>query len=138
MSRVILIICCTLYALVLSGCIGLIIGYPEYHPVVEPRPFDTNKEATKTDFLKYWGKPDSIVVHPDNAAIETWHYKRNHWCGIIPVLIVPIPLVLPVCTKDNRIRFDGKIATTWEGYKMWTSGFVFPVGPCNEFFPSSD
>lgn len=63
---------------------------------------------TKEAVLKYWGKPDK-VEHA--GAIEGWVYEgESLWKGVILGVVVPIPLMLPVDTKDIAITFKNNIA----------------------------
>jgi hypothetical protein len=58
--------------------------------------------------LKEWGKPDTIKTASESE--ETWIYERSLWCGVIPVFILPVPLLLPVCDGYDRIDFRGNEA----------------------------
>jgi hypothetical protein len=163
MDRRILIFCCVLIVLLTqSGCIGMVVLSPEECKNETPRtdindffadstptppsqisPYFLLKtpklSPTKTDFLKDWGKPDIISTFPDNK--ETWIYKRNLWCGVIPALILPIPLILPLCDGFDRIEFIGNEATRLNarhivphgGFAMGAFFYGYVYAPNNTF-----
>lgn len=119
MCRRIFILCCVFFiAISQSGCIGLIVNTPGECKIETPFTgihdifWDKGtvpKTSTKADFLKEWGKPDEINSTSENE--ETWIYKRKIWCGVMPVLILPVPLILPVCDGFDRIKFKDNKAT---------------------------
>jgi hypothetical protein len=127
-------------AITQSGCFGLIVNRPAecknetpftgVHNIfwTKPRSKETSpKGSTKAEFLKDWGKPDEIISASENE--ETWIYNRKLWCGVIPVLLLPVPLMLPVCDGFDRIEFQGNEAkilhtrhTARPGYVNWGPG----------------
>lgn len=145
MYRRIIILCCVLcVALTQAGCIGIFILNPEecknetpftnvhdifwkrtapkekilgieYPEVLAPKP------SSKAEFLKDWGEPDKIISNKEN--METWIYNRKLWCGVVPVLILPIPLILPVCDGFDRIDFKENNARN-----LYTRSIVWSVG----------
>lgn len=150
MNRRILVICCVLFAvLTLSGCIGMIVNSPEectnqtpftgYHDIFwKPPPpkkeaiglvFERSpKASSKSEFLKDWGNPDEIIS--TSEKLETWIYHRKLWCGIIPVLILPVPLILPVCDGFDRIEFkENKAIRLHARSIVWKGGILFVLYP---------
>jgi len=144
-GRLMLLICCGLFALTLSGCIGLIVNRPDecnnvtpftgVHDVFRKQPKEIEigpfgnvvpQRSSKNEFLKYWGKPDEIITTAENQ--ETWLYNKRLWCGIIPVIILPIPLILPVCNGFDRIEFRGNEATRLRTKLIVSTVFVFILG----------
>jgi hypothetical protein len=119
MFRRILIYCCVLFvALTQSGCIGLIVQTPKECKIESnstgahdssgepPGLNDANATpSTKEEVSEVWGKPDEIITVSEN--VETWVYKKTLWCGVWPIIILPIPFVLPVCNGFERIGFRG-------------------------------
>jgi hypothetical protein len=83
------------------------------------------KGSTKAEFLKDWGKPDEIISASENE--ETWIYNRKLWGGLIPVILLPVPLILPVCDGFDRIEFQGNEAKRLHTRHTVTGGFVIPV-----------
>ncbi|TSK08047.1 MAG: hypothetical protein FPO08_01655 [Geobacter sp.] len=107
------IIGCSIFlCFLLAGC-GLAVRYPaecryempstEIHDFFQ---FGTPKASTKSEFLKEWGKPDEIQSGPDGK--DTWVYRGKMWCGPIPVILLPVPLLLPLCDRFDRITFNGE------------------------------
>jgi hypothetical protein len=78
--------------------------------------------STKTDFLKDWGEPDEIISTSED--LQTWVYNKKLWCGVIPVLILPVPLILPVCDGFDRIDFKGSVATCLHTRSITYSGII--------------
>jgi hypothetical protein len=152
MYKRMLILCCAfLVAITQSGCIGLIINTPgecknetpftRVHDIFWGTPpqfklslssdhvaskVQTQKRSSKEEFLKDWGKPDEIISISEN--VETWIYKRKLWCGAIPILILPIPFILPVCDGFDRIEFRGNEAMRLHTRSIVYSG-IGPTGP---------
>lgn len=153
MSKRIIVICyVSIVALTLSGCIGFINNSPvecnnetpytgvydffQYAPrpkqttVFGTKPVPIPTASTKTEFLREWGKPDEVIRSAESR--ETWIYKRKLWCGVIPVLLLPVPFILPVCDGFERIEFQGDIATRLHSKHIASDGFIlmfaYPVG----------
>ena len=129
MDRKIGFLALSLWVLLLSGCGGMVVrptecvsDYPlknyvyskdswgpfvvDSHKVIDS-PEGRNPSGnplTKDDFLQDFGKPDEIVAL--TADQEMWVYNRSKFCGVVPVFIVPVPLVLPVCDTFDHITFE--------------------------------
>lgn len=60
----------------------------------------------KFDVLQAWGEPDAKKV---GGEIEYWIYKQDSlaWAGLIPMVIIPIPLVVPVGKNSVTLGFSG-------------------------------
>jgi hypothetical protein len=146
------IVCVFFLTSTLSGCAGLVLSYPveckNELPSTSARnvllwdPKNPPQRSTKEEFLKEWGKPTKILSTSENkdtrAAYETcvspsenretWVYERHLWCGIIPVFILPVPLVLPVCDGFDRIEFQGSEAKNLHIRRIrFDGGILFPV-----------
>jgi len=138
LRRVVGIGCISVAALTVSGCAGLLVNAPQECESETPYPgvhdrnlfkvdrrkfsetasevFDTfgllapePRCATKDEFLKEWGKPDKIIT--TSGTEETWIYEKHLWCGVCPVFLLPLPLVLPVCDGFDKIEFKDGAAT---------------------------
>jgi hypothetical protein len=124
--------CIFLLASTMSGC-GLVVFYPDEcideTPTTSAHDLTWSREKpavlTKTEFLKDWGRPDRIDVTSEN--METWTYNRHLWCGIMPVFLLPVPLLLPVCDGFDRIEFQGDTAERMHIRRILSSGVVLPV-----------
>lgn len=138
----ILVLCCVfIVALTQSGCIGLIvnataecknetpfIGVHDIFIWTPPISEEVSpKGSTKAEFLKDWGEPDEIISTSENEG--TWIYNRKLWCGVIPVFLLPVPLILPVCDGFDRIEFQGNEAKRLHTRHIAMAGFVIIAGP---------
>jgi hypothetical protein len=104
---------------VLSGCVGVIALHPESTTYTAPFARDSSYTdsagklrstgtTTQDAFLREWGPPSSKTLGPDG---ESWTYQRGkEWCGVILGVIIPVPLVLPVCTAEDKIVFQDGVA----------------------------
>ena len=74
--------------------------------------FDANhKDVYTSEWLqKYWGHPDRIS-HSSTNSDEIWTYKTDLiWEGVVPFVIIPIPLILPVTHDKVCLRLhDGRV-----------------------------
>jgi hypothetical protein len=126
-------------AITQSGCIGLVVNGPAecknetpftgVHNIFWKTPQSKEaspKGSTKAEFLKDWGKPDEIISPSENE--ETWIYNRKLWCGVIPVVLLPVPFILPVCDGFDRIEFQGNEAKSLHTRHIARPGYV-SVGP---------
>ena len=139
MCKRILFICYSFFvAITLSGCAALFIAYPDECKNEAPTTsthdiFWSMKEPikcwTKADFLKEWGKPVKIISTSENE--ETWIYERRLWCGLIPIyLLIPAPLLLPVCGGFDRIEFQDNVAKRLHTRRILVAGIILlPPGP---------
>ena len=135
-GRILVLGCVFLVGIMQSGCIGLIVNTPAecknaipftgVHDIfvwTKPAP---KKVTTKAEFLKDWGNPDEIISTSENE--ETWIYKRKLWCGVMPVFLLPVPFLLPVCDGFDRIEFQGNEAKNLHTRHIATAGFVLIAG----------
>jgi hypothetical protein len=138
-------------ALTLSGCVGLLVNTPEECPSETPYPgvHDLNlfkadgrnlprpvagvfnklgmllsvpNTATKAEFAKEWGEPDKIINR--SATEETWIYEKHIWCGVCPVFLLPLPLVLPVCDGFDKVEFKDDVAMRLHTRRNTVGGFI--------------
>jgi hypothetical protein len=96
--------------------------FPDIHDIFWSRSSSPQRVATKEAFLKDWGNPDEIISTSENE--ETWIYNRKLWCGVIPVFLLPVPLILPVCDGFDRIEFYGNEAKNLHTRHTAMAGFV--------------
>lgn len=136
-KSILAIVCVAFLTLVLSGC-GFIIFYPNEckneTPITSardifwsmdeiPKVYKTPIVYNKADFLEEWGKPNIINSTTENT--ETWLYQRKLWCGFVPILILPVPLLLPVCDGFERIEFQENDAKNLHIRRLGAWGFLF-------------
>lgn len=153
--RIFVLFCVLLVASTQYGCFGIIEMHPavcEYETPdinIHKNPSGIKKTppwSTKTEFLKEWGKPD--LVTSNSAHGETWTYKKNLPCGILPCFFICAPLFLPVCDGYDRIEFKGEGARRLEtrvlkinGMMIWTAneldggGVKFSYEACEHPIP---
>jgi hypothetical protein len=117
-----------------SGCAGLIVNttaeckneipFIGVHDIFNTKPAP-QRGSIKAEFLKDWGNPDEIISTSENE--ETWIYNRKLWCGVMPVFLLPVPLLLPVCDGFDRIEFHGNEATNLHSRHIVSSGVIFGI-----------
>lgn len=141
MYRLILVsIYAAFISLTLTGCFGLAVNSPveckNETPYTGVHDFfgqkggilaAAPKASTKSVFLKEWGEPDKKIPVLENE--ETWIYERHLWCGVIPMVFIPIPLILPVCDGFDKIYFVGNEATRLHTRHTSTGGFFIMMSP---------
>jgi hypothetical protein len=126
----------------LSGCIGVAVAIPEECETsninmawaatrIKPEKYahfvEKNIMPTKKDFLTERGEPNEVI--PVSATEEMWIYKEESlWCGIAPVVLVPVPFVLPVCDGFDRITFVNDNVTHLLMKRIGGGSFTLPVG----------
>jgi hypothetical protein len=121
-----------------GGCVGFALDIPTTHEIPNPVPLMPKEGAfgsankpdrwacqsdaqasvplTKTDFLNSWGVPTEKVA---TAKGETWIYaERNRWCGLWVFVIIPVPVVLPVCDTYDKVTFEGDAAVSSESRRF--------------------
>ena len=134
-GRMLVLGCVFLVAITQSGCVGLFVAATadckDETPITRIHDiFSINPPAnvsTKAEFLKDWGKPDEIISTSENG--ETWIYNRKLWCGVIPVVLLPVPLMLPVCDGFDRLEFQGNETKSLHTRHTVLSGFA--IGAAN-------
>jgi hypothetical protein len=129
----------------LQGCVGVVVPRPRTETIDNPRisfyvhePYGvtrrTSSEATNavvytSEWLQTsWGTPNSIrrlAGTPD----EVWTYRSGPiWEGVVPFVIIPVPLVLPITKKKVRFSLrDGHVvsATVTDSFAVGgTFGFI--------------
>ena len=125
-GRILVLGCVFLIAVMQSGCIGLIASVTgeckNETPSLPTHPYNKVTKVIKEEFLKDWGTPDEIISTSENK--ETWIYNRKLWCGVIPIVVLPVPLVLPVCNGFDRIEFHGNEAKNLHTRHVVPKGFL--------------
>jgi hypothetical protein len=149
MNRGIGLLTASLTVLMLSGCLGGAVKYPieciSDYPLKDyiytkdtwgPLNIDSSRDInpssnplTKADFLRDWGEPNEIVTI--SAEKEMWVYNKSAFCGVVPIYMIPIPLVLPVCNEFDHITFENDQAVHIHFRKI--SGAVAVIGGGNGF-----
>lgn len=115
-----------------AGCVGFSVEIPSTQEIQNPVPLKVKEGAigggdalvrwacqsesgpsvplTKNHFLNVWGAPAEKVA---TARGETWIYaESNRWCGLWVFVILPVPVVLPVCDTFDKVSFEGDAAVS--------------------------
>ena len=129
----------------LQGCVGFVVPKPHSETIDNPKisfyvhePYGvtkrTSSEATNglaytSEWLqKSWGTPYSIRP-ATGTSDEVWTYRSGPiWVGVVPFVIIPVPLILPVAKEKVRFSLhDGHVvsAIVTEGWAVGgTYGFI--------------
>ena len=110
-------------ACLLSGCAGFVawgpgtIRYesPDYgitnwsHGLVQQAGHGDGRPLDRQRVIRSWGEPESKARNPDGS--ETWVYPDEwRWLGVIPVVVIPLPIVVPVGEARWELRIkDGVV-----------------------------
>ncbi len=129
----------------LQGCVG--IGWWTRDSTSINKPFISDRadlegvgkshntfEYTGPWLHSHWGSPTSIRPASGLAGGEVWSYEfKRCWCGLIPMAIVPIPLVLPAghekvvfLVREGRVVNAKRVQCRHGGFGI---GLVGPEGP---------
>ena len=130
-----------------AGCFGFLVDKPYTVDIRNPAPLEASNPVVrvgknrwacqqtnyppvlihKADVLRAWGAPREKAPTPRG---ETWTYRENwRWCGIWIGLIVPVPVLLPVCETFDHVEFEGDLAVASKSRRPDFFGYVlaFPV-----------
>jgi len=96
--------------LLFIGCVGIGTVYSEKQSsttaaVLEHGTIYGSKNSpTKEKIIAFHGEPYKKIIDGNR---ETWYYKKGlAWGGIIPVVIIPIPLLLPYGYNETVIQLE--------------------------------
>ena len=117
--------------LTLQGCVGVVVPKTQTKMISDPEInayggnildgvrirdlSETTNRVYKSDCTSewlrtYWGDPYRIN-HNSGSSDEIWTYRfQSIWEGVVPFVIIPIPLILPVA--HEKICFslhDGRV-----------------------------
>jgi len=130
-------------AMLCTGCVGLMVDMPLTKDIRNPVPHNATKlfggpndldrdrwacqagpdpsvPQAKNRFLASWGPPKEKVV---TAKGETWIYaEKGRWCGLWIFLIVPLPILLPVCETFDHVEFENEVAVRSTSRRMDGAG----------------
>lgn len=117
---------------ILSGCVGAGVLMPdESEAILSPSISSSKGNYSSNHFEKKytcsyvqekWGEPDTISAKDNKSTLL---YKHDLvWAGVMPILIIPIPLAIPVgskstaieCNNDVVIKAYGTRTTFYGGY----------------------
>jgi hypothetical protein len=138
---------------ILQGCVGVVVPTTRTKVINEPQvcvyrgaaeavrvnvpPQTTNQgpyylSCTSEWLRTHWGNPDRISRNATNSD-EIWTYKSGAiWEGIVPFVIIPVPLILPVAKEKVCFNLhDGHVVSA-----RVTESFV--VGGTYGFIPNPE
>ena len=113
--------------MLVSGCAGVGVLYPgEWYDINKPAIGSTsghyyknqnNKEFTCEQVEKLWGQPDVVTVEGGKTVLV---YKNGLvFAGVMPFVVIPIPLALPVGQKNTTIECENGVVV--RAYKTGTT-----------------
>ena len=116
--------------LLFNNCVGIGIVYghnyeaeydEEYKPYNRYNQIDCNKTNEINKLTYTYGKPQ---IETQENGVEKYTFKE--WFvfrGIVPMLIIPIPILFPIGYNEHIMLFEGNKClsykyeyTTWEGF----------------------
>ena len=130
--------------LMTQGCVGVFALRTQRHSADAPivcekpalylasSPTDGTTNPTGKWLREHWGEPASVRVVSTEPQAELWTYRFGHpWRGIIPCVIIPIPLVLPV--EQEKVVFmvkEGRVVSADISTLRWSGGAAgYLMGP---------
>ena len=80
----------------------------------------------KSEITAAWGKPDKVI--PQGTQAEIWQYSNGfNWRGVVLMIGIPIPLVLPLSRSYTEVYFAGdKAEWALSSYGTWSGGCLCP------------
>ena len=123
--------------LLTQGCVEVLVMRTEHQstktPVVSPTPgpylASARSQGTKSpsaEWLReHWGNPASAKLVSADPPTEAWTYQFGNPCrGIVPWIIIPIPLVLPLQQEKVVFHMQSGQAASVETFTLGWSGGV--------------
>jgi hypothetical protein len=147
LTKMILILTLASLAAFSTGCVGVMVSHTQRQTYDCPSigdkpaadavfaPAGMSSGCIAADKLRNsWGEPQAIRPHPNDPQCEVWTYKFGRfWCGVIPCVVIPIPLVAPLAREQVQFVVSGGRVIRAEATKRDVSGtgyaFVSPDGP---------
>ena len=141
-ARVLLI---TALATGCTGCVGLMVDKPWTREIWNPVPLKAKKllggpddldrwacqpgsgssePQTKDRFLASWGVPREKV--PTGKGETLIYSESGRWCGLWMLVILPLPILLPVCETFDHVVFEDDLAVKSASRRM--DGFAIGLG----------
>ena len=128
--------------LLAQGCVGFVVARTKTETFKNPRiwrvpsltavstNYSTNV-ATAAWLRDHWGRPASVRPASTQSPAERWTYKFRIACyGVIPCVIVPVPLVVPATRQ--KVVFDvqeGRVVGADVVKSHFSGVFWQPLGP---------
>jgi hypothetical protein len=142
MKRFILV---AMFCPMLQGCVGGLTATKHTEVISNPVialyrdvPDRVTKQTTNSVVFtserlqSRWGKPDHIG-HVAGSADELWTYKCGRiWEGVIPCIIIPIPLILPIGSNEVVFKVHDGYVVSASSSVPWISGGIAGFLPSPE------
>lgn len=122
-----------------QGCVGVVLRQSRseaFEPVkiARERQIDganLGKDKESAEWLmEHWGKPTRVERISQPVIGEKWTYDfKRRWCGVLPCIIIPIPLVLPVAKDTVVFDIRGGSVERAEVKALWAYEWIAGFGP---------
>ena len=96
------------FSLFLFGCAGLMVITPKSEVLA------TKPVMTKSQLIKEKGTPTYT-----NGDIWIYELNSKNWVGLVPAVIIMVPLMLPVSEERIEYKFSGDLL---ESVILYTTG----------------
>jgi hypothetical protein len=91
----------------------------------------SNSDYTAQWLEAHWGKPSTLRPESGGGGGELWTYKfGNAWRGVVPMLIIPIPLILPTGSeKITLVVRHGRVVSADQFGSRFSGAGAGLLGP---------
>jgi len=123
-----------------QGCVGILVGSRDTTTTENPslsKTADVDGVLGVSDGVKYngpwlrshWGTPSTVKSEVEGAEVWTYGFGQQCWCGVMPALVIPIPLMIPTGTEKVvfLLRDDQVVSATQVKWRR--SGGGVGLGP---------
>ena len=127
--------------LLLQGCVGVLVGSRDTTTIPNPSISKAaylgavargggSAEYTAEWLRSNWGAPASIKAASEGTGeLWTYDFKRQCWCGVMPMVIIPIPLMVPTGTEKVVFLLRDDRVVNAKRVEWRTSGVGGGLGP---------
>jgi hypothetical protein len=119
-----------------QGCVGVVVGSKGTsvirHASISETPGVSGIQAWASSYgvdyptawvNAHWGPPTSVKASPHgNGEIWTYKFPRQCWVGVMPMIIIPIPLMVPAghervvfLIHQDQVVAVTKVESRWAG-----------------------
>lgn len=107
--------------LMLGGCAGYVVRAQVQLSAEDSAPLPADRHAA---YLELAANPQAYKVRATNQG-QVWTVMgERSWCGFMPMLVVPIPLMLPVCAARSEYLVAGEAVLRRTDTVVRDSGYV--------------
>lgn len=127
-----------------TGCVGMLVSHQQHNtydsPAIYAQPgvdsvfvssSSTQVVMTAGRLRELWGAPQTVAPDPQHPGSEVWTYRFGRfWCGIVPCVVIPLPLVGPFATKQACFVIqDGQVIRADVTGRTMSGGVFALLGP---------